>query len=188
MLNRIQNMSVSFAMKKLFINKGLATYYRDQKYNVDIYEIDVNKIVEENISLTTKQRGFIIMLVNRGGAFSAANSVILSNSVEERLRKFLLYHEIGHIIHGDLKLSLWICIKAMFHKLFTGNILNLTNKEEELAADAFAISICGYSPTLAEVCHGIVDIVEDIIELSSENKIDMYNYIENRLRSEGRFQ
>ena len=188
MFDRIQNMSVSFAMKNLFIKQGLATYWRDQKYGVDIYEIDVNKIVRDNIPLTTKQHDFIITLVNCGGAFSMANSVILSNSIEEGLRKFFLYHEIGHIIHGDLKLSTWKYIKAMIHKLFTGNVLILTNKEKELAADAFAVGICGYSPTLAAVCHGVVDIVEDIIGLSPENKMDMYNCMENYLRSEGRFQ
>lgn len=152
---------------------------------IEIYTFKSSKIKQDN--LTNDGALIADVFVTSGCACAIGGIILIGDQFDEKVRKFLIGHELGHIKHGDNKLTIPKYLKNIVSFLFTKKCTILDNYEKEILADEYARNFCGYSITVEEFGEGILANYKYILDNFEERKEDIKSYIFKRLSDSRRF-
>lgn len=182
------NKMVNCSIRETIINNFILTQLVksvDIVEGIEIYTLKSSKIKKDN--LTNDAIRIADVFVTSGCACAIGGIVLIGDQFDEKVRKFLIGHELGHLKHGDDKLTIPKFLKNIVSFLFTKKYTILDDYEKEILADEYARNFCGYSITVEEFGEGILANYKYILDNFEERKEDIKNYIFKCLSDSNRF-
>lgn len=185
---KLREIIASNYFKKWFKNYYTSEYKKE--FDAYIYVIDIVKMLDDivngRLTLTKEHYSVLQLIAKCGGALATSRRVITTNLGDEHVRKFIIHHELGHIVHGDTKVNMLSYIKNSIHMLIKKEPYLIDNDEIEVKADNFAMKCVGYKICAVALAKFATDIVATVIGTNTNDYDTMLNYMVDYLNNESK--
>lgn len=183
-INKMVNCRIRETIMDNFIRTQLVKSV-DIVEGIEIYTLKSSKIKNDN--LTNDAVRIVDGFITTGCACTIGGIILIGDQFDEKVRKFLIGHELGHLKHGDDKITIPKFLKNIVSFLFTKKYAILNDCEKEILADEYARSFCGYSITIEEFGEGILANYKYILDNFEEREEDIKSFIFKCLSDSNRF-
>lgn len=187
MINAYINKSIRDIVINIFASTGLVKSFEIIE-GVEIYTLYCEKVKDYrkiNNDFITK---FISTFIDSGCACSIGGLILIGDKFDNKIRKFIIGHELGHLKHGDDKITVLGFIKNVIRFIITRQCYVIGDLSKEFRADEYARNFCGYSITAEEMVNGVLQNYQYSIDDFETRQEEIKSYLLMGLTESGRFQ